>query len=67
MRISNRGNEMVITIPTNLIDIADIQEFIDFLRYRMLVAKSKATEKDIEQLSEEINKELGEHNKPLTQ
>ncbi len=63
MKITNNSEELLITIPIGLIDLQDIQAFIDFIRYKQLVSKSKAKEEDIRHLTDEINKELGEVNK----
>ena len=45
----------------------DVQDFIDFIRYKMIVAKSEASEEDIEALSQEINQELEKANKIFTE
>ncbi|MEZ4884177.1 MAG: hypothetical protein R3E32_05500 [Chitinophagales bacterium] len=55
MRIQNTANEIVISLPKGLMSVTEIQNLIDYFRYRELVAKSKATEAEIEALSEEIN------------
>ena len=67
MKITNNPNELLISIPKALIDIQDIQEFIDFIRYKMIISKSKASKEEIEVLSQEINKQLGEANKTFTE
>lgn len=63
MRIRNKTNELVISIPKGILDINDIQDFLDFLRYKILVSKSKATEKQVQELVDEINLELSKLNK----
>jgi len=67
MKITNNPNELLISIPKGLIDMGDIQDFIDFIRYKMIVAKSEASEEEIEALSKEINQELGKANKVFTE
>ena len=67
MKITNNPNELLISIPKGLIDMRDVQEFIDFIRYKMIVAKSEASEEDIEALSQEINQELEKANKIFTE
>ncbi len=67
MKITNNPNELLISIPKGLIDMQDIQDFIDFIRYKMIVAKSEASEAEIEALSQEIEQELGESNKIFTE
>jgi len=57
MKITNNPNELLISIPKGLIDMQDIQDFIDFIRYKMIVAKSEASEAEIEALSQEIKQE----------
>lgn len=66
MKITNNPNELLISIPKGLIDMRDVQDFIDFIRYKMIVSKSEATEEEIEALTQEINQELGEINKNFT-
>ena len=67
MKITNNPNELLISIPKGLIDMRDVQDFIDFIRYKMSVAKSEASEEDIEALSQEINQELEKANKIFTE
>jgi len=66
MKIKNNPKELLISIPKGVIGMKDIQDFIDFIRYKMIVSKSKATEEEIEKLTEEINQELGKSNKIFT-
>ena len=63
MKITNKTNELVISIPKGILDINDIQDFLDFLRYKILVSKSKATEEQVQELVDEINLELDKLNK----
>lgn len=58
MKITNKTNELIISIPKGILDIDDIQDFLDFLRYKVLVSKSKATEEQIQEVVDEINQEL---------
>lgn len=67
MKITNNPNELLISIPKGLIDMRDVQDFIDFLRYKMIVAKSEASEEEVEALSQEINQELEKANKIFTE
>ncbi len=66
MSVINNGSEIIITIPADLIATADIQNFLDLLRYKFLVSKSQATPEDVAQLSDEINKELAKANRIYT-
>jgi hypothetical protein len=63
MKITQNQTEFVITIPKGLVSLLDIQVFLDYIRYKSLVSKSKATDKDIENLSLDISTELAKNNK----
>ena len=55
IQVENQYNQLIITIPSGVLDILEVQNFLDYLKYRMIVAKSRATEQDIEDISESIN------------
>ena len=63
MVITTVGNNMVIELPKDLIDLTVVQAFLDYLRYKSIVSKSQATEEDIQRLTAEINESLAERNK----
>ena len=63
MVITTVGNNMVIELPKDLIDVTVVQAFLDYLRYKSIVSKSQATEEDIQRLTAEINESLAERNK----
>jgi len=62
MQIQNNIDSLVITIPKGIISQNEIQDFLDYVRYRELVSQSKATEEEIESLSEEINEGIAKRN-----
>lgn len=66
MTIASKGDELIITIPRDLMDIVEIQEFIDFLRYRTIVSKSQAKGEEIQEITDQINEDLGKRNNPMT-
>ncbi len=53
MVIQRTADELVIRLPEN-IPFSFLQEFLNYLKIRTLVAKSEATDEAIEALSEEI-------------
>lgn len=63
MRIERENNEIKISFSEKLIDINEIQSFIDFIRFREINSKSKASQEDADNLSEEINQSWWEKNK----
>ena len=63
MKITNTKDELLISIPKGLMDISEIQRFIDLIRYKTIISKSQATEEQIEEVTNEINENLAEFNK----
>ncbi len=63
MKVTQNQSELVITIPKGVVSILDIQVFLDYIRYKTLITKSKATDEEIENLSQDINAELAKINK----
>ena len=55
MRIERENNEIRFSIPDNIIDIDEIQNFIDYVRFKEISIKSKASESDASDLADEIN------------
>ena len=55
MKIVTEGGEYKFSIPVDLVDISEIQDFIDIIRFKSLTSKSNATDADVEELSEDIN------------
>lgn len=67
MKVDSTEKDLIISIPRDIIDVAEVQWFIDFIRYRVLVSKSQATDEDIDKLVDEINSSLAERNRPNTE
>lgn len=63
MRIERSNNEIKFTIPDNIVDIDEIQSFIDYIRIKEISSKSKGTDSDVNNLSDEINQSWWEKNK----
>jgi hypothetical protein len=62
VKITDNGYQ--ITIPISEAYENDvIRDFLDFLRVREIASKSKATNKDIEELAEEVNESYWQANK----
>ena len=57
MTIERTEDEIIIRIPAN-IDIDDIQDMVDLIKYREIVSKSKATQQQIDELSKDINRSI---------
>ena len=55
MIIEKRNKEFIIRIPET-VDTEEIQDFVDYVRYKELSSKSKKTDQSVvDQLTEEIN------------
>lgn len=67
MQIQNTSDSLVITIPKGIIPTNEIQDFLDYLRYRELVSQSKATEAEIEELCDDINEGIAKRNAERSQ
>ena len=62
MKIKNTQNEIIISIPKGLINQKDIQDLLDFFRYRTLLCESKANDQEINEIMEDIDKDMRESN-----
>jgi hypothetical protein len=62
MIIERNKDEVIIRLPAS-VNTDDLQEFIDYARYKELTSKSTATQEDIDALAEEINKEWWTQNR----
>lgn len=56
MIIERNNKEVIIRLPAT-VDTDDLQDFIDYARYKELTSKSIATQKDIDELAEKVNKD----------
>lgn len=62
MTIQRKGDELIIKLPKN-INLEGLQRLIDFIEYNQLTESSVANQKDVDQLSSEVNKSWWEKNK----
>ncbi|SFF43536.1 hypothetical protein [Thermoflexibacter ruber] len=62
MLIQQTPTEIIIRIPSG-VEVEGLQRLIDFLKFRELVSKSKATQEQVDELASQINKNWWEKNK----
>jgi hypothetical protein len=62
MTIERTTDGIIVKLPTNT-NIEEIQRFLNYLRYKEIVAKSKATQEDVDELARAVNKRWWEKNK----
>jgi len=62
MIIERNSKEVIIRLPAS-VNTDDLQDFIDYARYKELTSKSKVPQKDIDELAEKINKDWWTENR----
>ena len=55
MLIERTNNEVIIRLPS-YVDTEGLQRLIDYLSYKELLSKSKATQADVDKLAKEVKK-----------
>jgi hypothetical protein len=63
MKIERKDKNLIIKIPEDVLEIEELQELLDYLRFRSITSKSKATEKNIEEIANEIDSSWWSKNK----
>ncbi len=54
MIVERTKKEILVRLPSN-IDLSELQDMLDYLKYRELTANSKATQADADRLAKEVN------------
>lgn len=62
MKIERTNNEVIIRLPGS-IDTSDLEEMVDYIRFKEITAKSKATQEQIDLLVKEVKMGRWENNK----
>jgi len=62
MLIERTNNKIIITIPAT-IDTDDLQDFVDYIRYKELTSDINIPQNQIDQLASDINKTWWENSK----
>ncbi len=63
MVIERTNTETIIRIPTSMMTYLEVQDLLDYLFYKEVTVKSKATRKDVNQLAKSVKKGWWEANK----
>jgi hypothetical protein len=64
MKVTRQNKELIISIPDNILSLIEIQDLIDYIKFRSITSKSKANQKDIEKIANEIDESWWSKNKP---
>lgn len=57
MIIERTQDEIVVRLPAN-VDLTELQNMLDFLRYKELTAQSNANQTDVDELAGSVNKSI---------
>jgi hypothetical protein len=57
MILERTNNEILVRLPA-YVDLSELQNMLDYLDYKEQTAKSKATQKDVDELSEKVNQNI---------
>ena len=63
MKVVRENNEIKISLPDDIMDLSEVQNVLDYFRFKEIVSKSKASQEDADSLSKEINQSWWEKNK----
>jgi len=63
MRIEQDNNEIKLTFSRNILDITEVQNIIDYVKFREINTLSSATQEDADKLADEINQSWWDKNK----
>jgi uncharacterized membrane-anchored protein len=62
MIIERTNNEVIIRLPGTM-DTSDLEEMVDYIRFKEITSKSKASQEQIDSLVKEVKKGRWEANK----
>lgn len=57
MILERTKNEILVRLPA-YVDLTELQNMLDYLRYKELTAKSTAKQSDVDELSRVVNKSM---------
>lgn len=63
MRVEHENREIKLTFSEKILDISEVQSFIDYIKFREINSQSKATQKQADMLAEEINQNWWKKNR----
>ena len=62
MIVERKNNEVIIRLPGN-VDIDDLQDMINYARYKEITTKFDVVQDDVDQLAADINKDWWTRNR----
>lgn len=62
MKVERTNSEVIIRIPAS-IDTSDLEEMVDFIRFKEITSKSKVTQEEVDSLVKKVKKGRWEKNR----
>jgi hypothetical protein len=59
MILERTKNEILVRLPSN-VDLTELQDMLDYLKYKEITANSKAKQSDVDKLAKEVNSSMWE-------
>lgn len=63
MKIERTNNEIKLTFSKDAVNLTEIQNFVDYVKFREINSQSKATQQQADELADEINQAWWEKHK----
>ncbi len=57
MIVERTNDEILVRLPSN-VDLSELQDMLDYLKYRELTTNSKAKQEDVDKLAKEVNSSM---------
>jgi hypothetical protein len=57
MILERTDKEILVRLPA-YVDLTELQDMLNYLEYKEATAKTKATQKDVDELSEKVNQNI---------
>ena len=62
MKVERTNSEVIIRLPAS-IDTSDLEEMVDFIRFKEITSKSKVTQEEVDSLVKKVKKGRWEKNR----
>jgi hypothetical protein len=57
MKLERTNNEILVRLPA-YVDLSELQNMLDYLEYKEMTARTKASQEDVDDLSDAVNKSI---------
>lgn len=57
MILERTNNEILVRLPA-YVDLSELQNMLDYLEYKEMTARTKASQEDVDDLSDAVNKSI---------